>query len=93
MMELSVLLERRKKRVISRTRRIKFDDLVTDLKEDHTLRGLRTWDRREFCLARLKPVFGGLLVSGITTERLKGYITKRLREKARQQPLTVNSIA
>src|SRR5688500_3111663 len=51
-------------RATSRTRRIKFDDLVTDLKEDYVLRGLRTWNRREFCLARLKPVFGGLLVSG-----------------------------
>ena len=69
-------------RVTSRTRRIKFDDLVTDLKDDYTLRGLRTWNRREFCLARLKPVFGGMLVSGITTERLKAYVTKRLGEKA-----------
>lgn len=75
-------------RVTSRTRRIKFDDLVNDLKEDYTLRGLRTWDRREFCLARLKPVFGGLLVSGITTDRLKGYITKRLGERA--APATIN---
>lgn len=69
-------------RVTSRTHRTKFDDLVDDLRQDYALRGLRTWDRRENCLGHLRPVFGGMLVRGITTEKLKGYIEKRQGERA-----------
>ena len=75
-------------RVTPRMQRTKFEELVEDLKQDYTLRGLRTWDRRENCLAHLKPVFGGMLAKGITSERLKGYIEKRLGEKA--APATIN---
>ena len=75
-------------RVTPRMQRTKFEELIEDFKQDYTLRGLRTWDRRENCLAHLKPVFGGMLAKGITSERLKGYIEKRLGEKA--APATIN---
>ncbi|MCC2641040.1 MAG: putative Phage integrase [Nitrospira sp.] len=70
------------RRIIPRMQRTRFEDLIEDLKQDYALRGLRTWSRREDCLAHLKPVFWGMLVKGITTEKLKGYIAKRLGEKA-----------
>ena len=70
------------KRETPRMHRTKFDYLIDDLKQDYTLRGLKTWDRRENCLGHLKPVFGGMLAKAITTEKLKDYITKRLNEGA-----------
>jgi integrase len=61
---------------------------VDDLKKDYTLKGRKTWKRREQHLDHLRPVFGGMLVKAITTERLQGYVTKRLEEKA--APATIN---
>ena len=71
--------------VVKRTR---FEDLIQDLKAEYTLKGRKTWKRREQHLAHLKPVFGGIRVTAITTERLKVYVTKRLSEKA--APATIN---
>jgi hypothetical protein len=34
-------------RVTPRMQRTKFEELMEDLKQDYTLRGLRTWERRE----------------------------------------------
>jgi integrase len=68
--------------------RTKLEDLVEDLKRDYALKGLKTWTRREDCLKHLKPVFGGMLVKAITTERLQDYVNKRLNEGT--APGTVN---
>ena len=68
--------------------RTKFEDLIDDLRHDYTLRGLKTWDRRENCLGHLRPVFGGMLAKAITTEKLKEYIAKRLNEES--APATIN---
>ena len=76
---------RREGPLVKRTR---FEDLIEDLKTDYTLKGRKTWRRREQHLERLKPVFRGMRVTAITTDRLKGYVTKRMNEKA--APATVN---
>ncbi len=70
------------KRETPRIHRTKFDNLIDDLKQDYTLRGLKTWDRRENCLNHLRPVFWGMLAKAITTEKLKDYIAKRISERA-----------
>lgn len=66
----------------SLTHRTKFEHLVEDLKGDYILRRRRTWGRREDCLKHLNPVFGGLLVRAVTTDRLQQYVNKRLDEGA-----------
>jgi len=68
--------------------RTKFEDLAEDLKRDYRLKGLKTWGRREDYLTHLRPVFGGMLVKGITSERLQNYVSKRLDEEA--APATIN---
>jgi len=83
--EMKVLEGLREGPLIHRT---KFEDLVEDLKRDYRLKGLKTWRRREDCLKHLRPVFGGMLVKAITSERLQGYMTKRLEEQA--APATIN---
>jgi integrase len=68
--------------------RIKFDDLVEDLKLDYELKGPKTWSRREEHLEHLRPMFGGMRVKAITTPRLQAYILKRQGERA--APATIN---
>ena len=68
--------------------RVRFDDLIDDLKTEYAMKGRKTWDRREQHLAHLKPVFGMMRVRSITTEKLKAYTAKRLEEKA--SPATIN---
>jgi integrase len=62
--------------------RIKFEDLIEDLKREYQLKDLKTWCLREQHLARLHPMFGGMRVKAITTPRLQDYILKRQREGA-----------
>jgi integrase len=83
--EGKVLDSQREGPMIQRTR---FEDLVGLLKQEYALKGRKTWTRREHNLARLKPVFGGMRVNAITTDKLQGFITKRLDEGA--APASVN---
>jgi len=62
--------------------RVRFDDLIDDLKTDYALKDRKTWDRREQHLAHLKPFFGMMRVRSITTEKLTAYTAKRLQENA-----------
>jgi len=68
--------------------RVRFDDLVDDLRTEYVMKGRKTWSRREEHLAHLKPVFGMTRVKTITTDKLKDYVAKRLEEKA--APATIN---
>jgi hypothetical protein len=68
--------------------RVRFEDLIADLKTEYAMKGRKTWARREQHLAHLKPFFGKMRVKGITTERLNAYATERLEGKA--SPATVN---
>lgn len=68
--------------------RVRFEDLIGDLKTEYAMKGRKTWERREQHLAHLKPFFGKMRVKGITTERLNAYAVERLEEKA--SPATVN---
>ncbi|NGZ98490.1 MAG: site-specific integrase [Nitrospira sp. WS110] len=68
--------------------RTKYEDLVEDLKRDYRLRGLKTWTRRQYNLDRLKPVFGGMRIAAITTQRLQEFVDKRLQEGA--APASIN---
>ncbi len=63
-------------------KRMRFDDLIEELRNEYVLKGRKTWRRREQHIAHLKPVFGGMLVKAITTDRLKKYVAKRLNEGA-----------
>ena len=83
--EGKVLDGQREGPMIHRTR---FEDLVGLLKQEYALKGRRTWSRREYNLERLKPVFGGMRVKAITTDKLQVFIAKRLGEGA--APASVN---
>jgi integrase len=69
-------------------KRTRFDDLIENLKSDYVLKRRKTWNLREQHLAHLKPVFGGMRVTAITTPKLQAYAGKRLDEGA--APGTVN---
>jgi len=62
--------------------RTKFEDLIALLQQEYVLEGRKTWSRREYNLARLTPVFGGMRIKAITTDKLQAFITKRLQEGA-----------
>src|SRR5690242_10026073 len=68
--------------------RVRFEDLIEDLKTEYAMKGRKTWSRREEHLAHLKPFFGMMRVKAITTERLNAYAAKRLEETA--SPATIN---
>ena len=60
--------------------RTRFEDLVDLLKQEYALKGRKTWIRREQHIGHLKKVFGKILVKTITSEKLQGYVQKRLAE-------------
>ena len=75
--EAKVLEGQREGSQIHRTR---FEDLVILIKQEYALKGRKTWKRREQHIAHLKKVFGGIRVKAITSEKLQGYVQKRLNE-------------
>jgi len=77
--ESKVLEGQREGSTVNRT---KFEDLVEVLKREYQLKGRKTWVRREDHLRHLRPVFGGMRVKGVTTDRLQRYVNKRLEEGA-----------
>ncbi len=77
--EAKVLEGQREGPVVNRT---KFEDLVELLKREYQLKGRKTWSRREQHICHLRPVFGGMRVKAITTERLQVYANKRLGQGA-----------
>ena len=58
------------------------------MKREYARKNRRSWSRRENSLSHLKPFFGGMLVKGITTERVDRYVDKRMKEGA--APATIN---
>lgn len=68
--------------------RARFEDLIPLLKEEYTLKKLKSWDRRSFSLKHLEPVFKGVRLKTITTDKLKAFVTQRLKEGA--APASVN---
>jgi integrase len=83
--EAKVLEGQREGSQIHRTR---FEELVDLLKQEYAMKGRKTWVRREQHIAHLKKVFGGIRVKSITSEKLQGYVQKRLNEGL--SPATVN---
>src|SRR5215831_5033498 len=72
----------------TRIHRTKFEDLIEDIERDYRLRGYKTWGRRQDCLKHLNPVFSGMRVKSITSERVQQYVDRRLEEGA--APATIN---
>ncbi len=86
--EAQAVLKRAENKVLDGQRegptvnRTKFEDLVEMLKLEYQREGRKTWGRREHNLDHLRPVFGGIRVKAISTDRLEAYINKRLEEGA-----------
>ncbi len=57
------------------------------LKQEYSLKGRKTWVRREQHIEHLKKVFGKILVKTITSEKLQGYVQKRLVEGVRNSTI------
>jgi integrase len=66
----------------SQVHRTRFEDLVELLKQEYTLKGRKTWSRREQHIAHLKKVFGRIRVKAIASEKLGHYVSRRLKEGA-----------
>ena len=71
-----------------RVHRTKFQELEEDIKREYARKERRSWSRRENSLSHLRPFFGGMLVKGITTEKVDRYVDKRISEGA--APATIN---
>jgi integrase len=83
--EAKVLDGQREGPQIHRTR---FEDLVVLLQQEYALKNRKTWIRREQNIAHLKKVFGGIRVKAIASDKLQGYVQRRLNEGV--SPATVN---
>jgi len=65
----------------------KFDDLVELLQQEYALKGRKTWVRRQQHINHLKKDFGKIRVKSIKSEKLYGYVQKRLSEDARNSTI------
>jgi len=57
---------------------VRFDELAKDFLTDYRING-KDVVRAELSVRHLKPIFGSIRVTEITTPRIKGYIEQRLR--------------
>lgn len=77
--EVKVLEGQREGNIVNRTR---FDDLVLLLQQDYELNGRKTWGRRLQHIAHLKKSFDGIRTKAINSEKLRKYVSIRLKERA-----------
>jgi integrase len=62
--------------------RVKFDELAEDYLTDYRINGKRLDDAERYVEKHLRPVFGGMRATEITTDRIKKYIAERLNAGA-----------
>ena len=62
--------------------RTRFEDLVELLRQEYIIKERKTWPRRVQHIAHLNKTFGRMRVKTISSEKLNGYVSKRLRENA-----------
>ena len=58
--------------------RVRFDELAEDYLNDYRINGKRVDDALRYVEKHLRPFFGGMRVTEITTPRIQAYIKKRL---------------
>src|SRR5215469_10770001 len=82
------VLRRRESQIVSgsyhgpQVDKTRFADLVEGIRQDYAVNERRSTRRLNDYLIHLAAYFGGLKATSITTERIKGYITKRREQGA-----------
>ena len=65
------------KRVLPRTKRLRFEELAQDFLTDYRINGKRPLDKAQRSVRHLQCFFGGMRAVDITTDKVRTYIRRR----------------